>query len=299
MEVAIMARRDKNTPDEATPAESTEAPASTEAKAPEKPVDLTAFEAAVTTAVGTKADDGSLTEESVQPVQAAYRELDGTKARNAAKNRMTELMRDAMNANDIFLAKAYMALSDQLTAAKASSEPKAPADPTEAYVQRATILGLATALVESTAGEGVDVTAAQVNVEKNVGEATGSAQAYLAWVNGDEATRGDEPEATPVVKAAVKLAQGKAARVGTGRSGGTFDGPRRDIGKHITSAFSGVESGAFLTVAQIRSAKSDEYGDNPPSAGAISARLFPSSGNCTVEGITPGMKDGIRGATKA
>lgn len=270
-------------------------------KAEEKPIDLTSFEAAVSTSVTSRdGSTGDLTDEAVGPVQAAYRELDGQKARNAAKNRMTDLMRDAMNSNDIALAKAYMKLSDNLTAAKSSGEPKAPADPTEAFVQRATILSLAQSLVAGSVPEGVDLEQANVQVEKAVGESEASAQAYLAWsVNTDE-NKGDEPEASAVVKAAVKLAQGKAARVGGSGTRAAFTGERRDIGKHISNAFSAVESGTFLTVAQIRSAKSDEYGDTPPSAGAISARLFPQSGNCTVEGITPGTNDkGNRGATKA
>ena len=66
-----------------------------------------------------------------------------------------------------------------------------------------------------------------------------------------------------------------------------FTGERRDIGVHISAAFANKEAGDFLTVSQIRAARSDEYGDNSPSAGAISARLFPKSGKFTVDGIKP------------
>ncbi|MBN1091957.1 DUF262 domain-containing protein [Blastococcus sp. TML/M2B] len=74
---------------------------------------------------------------------------------------------------------------------------------------------------------------------------------------------------------------------------------RRDIGAHIVSAFAGLPEGAFLTVREIRAHRSDEYGDEFPSAGAISARLFPSSGRCTVPGVEPGENErGVRGARR-
>ncbi|WP_409332795.1 DUF262 domain-containing protein [Trujillonella humicola] len=74
---------------------------------------------------------------------------------------------------------------------------------------------------------------------------------------------------------------------------------RRDIGAHIASAFEGLPDGAFLTVREIRAHRSDEYGDEFPSAGAISARLFPSSGRCTVPGVEPGADErGVRGARR-
>ncbi|MEU4477743.1 DUF262 domain-containing protein [Micromonospora sp. NPDC023966] len=75
---------------------------------------------------------------------------------------------------------------------------------------------------------------------------------------------------------------------------------RRDIGAHIVSAFFGLAPGSFLTINEIRRHRSDEYGDEFPSAGAIHARLFPSSGRCTVPGVEPGTNErGLRGARKA
>ncbi|MFC8616587.1 DUF262 domain-containing protein [Micromonospora purpureochromogenes] len=75
---------------------------------------------------------------------------------------------------------------------------------------------------------------------------------------------------------------------------------RRDIGAHIISAFTSLAPGVFLTINQIRNHRSDEYGDEFPSAGAISARLFPLTGRCTVPGVEPGVNErGVRGARKA
>jgi hypothetical protein len=177
---------------------------------------------------------------------------------------------------------------------------KAPADPTEAFVQAEATLRLATEL--HAPGEGV-----AENHEEKVVEAIDSsreqATAYLAWLKSDAEDKGDEPEVTALVKNAVKLAVGKAAKVGgrvSGGGGSTFTGERRDIAKHIGEAFAGEPEGKFLSVAEIRNFKSAEYGDSQPSAGAISARLFPDSGKCTVEGVIPGTSDkGHKGATKA
>lgn len=74
---------------------------------------------------------------------------------------------------------------------------------------------------------------------------------------------------------------------------------RRDIGQHILHVFVDLPGGAFRTVSQIRNAPSPEYPDSPPSAGAISARLFPASGGeTTVPGVIGTTRDGLRGALK-
>lgn len=74
--------------------------------------------------------------------------------------------------------------------------------------------------------------------------------------------------------------------------------PRRDIGAHIVNAFANKPPGTFLTINQIRTTSSPEYGDELPSAGAISARLFPSSGATTVPGVTAETRDGRKGARR-
>ena len=268
-----------------------------EAKPAEAPIDLTAFTEKVEAAVtGRDEASGDPSEELILAAQTEYRNLDGLKAKNAAKKLVEEKMREAMNSRDILAARAYMMVSDNLTAgASGSKGSSTPADPKEAFTQRVQALLLAQTLLADQAPEGITFGEVAVTDEQ-----TDAARALLAYEQNESEDKGDAPEATQVVKAAVKLATGKAARVGgSGRSGGTFTGERKDIGKHIAEAFAEVEGGTFLTIAQIRSHKSEEYGDNPPSAGAISARLFPQSGKCTVEGVEPGQNsDGRKGATK-
>lgn len=74
---------------------------------------------------------------------------------------------------------------------------------------------------------------------------------------------------------------------------------RRDIGAHIVHAFRDLPSGTFLTIQQIRNTPSPEYGNEAPSAGAISARLFPSTGSrTTVPDVVAERENGVRGARK-
>jgi hypothetical protein len=74
---------------------------------------------------------------------------------------------------------------------------------------------------------------------------------------------------------------------------------RRDIGRHIEHVFSSVAPGEFLTVAEIRRRPSPEYPDNPPSGGAITARLFPAGRTTTVPGVRPEVRAGVRGASRS
>ncbi|ETT28833.1 protein of unknown function DUF262 [Rhodococcus rhodochrous ATCC 21198] len=75
---------------------------------------------------------------------------------------------------------------------------------------------------------------------------------------------------------------------------------RRDIGQHIVNAFADLEVGDFLTIGEIRKTPSPQYPVHDlPSAGAISARLFPGNGGrTTVPGVVGVIAGGRRGARK-
>lgn len=73
---------------------------------------------------------------------------------------------------------------------------------------------------------------------------------------------------------------------------------RKDIAKHIAEAFEGLPTGSLLTISQIRAHPSREYGGAIPSAGAITFRLFPPSGQVTLTGVVPAQREGVRGAIK-
>lgn len=269
-------------------------------KTPEKPIDLTEFIAAVEAAVETRDPaSGTLPDESIPPVTEAFRNLDHLKAKNAGRRHVEEAMRNALNTQDWVAARAHMQLTELAlvsATASATKAEKVPTDPKVAFTERyqSHLLAL-TVILADEAPEGVDVNSLTLTEDQVT-----QARALVAYNKNEAEDKGDAPESTPVVRNAVKLAAGKAA---AGRKPGKANGTpgiRRDVGAHIKSAFADVEAGEFLTVAQIVKHKSDEYGEDAPSAGAVSARLFPTSGKTTVEGIEPGTAaDGkIRGATK-
>lgn len=305
---------ENTTPEESTVAEtateSTEATepttdASTEAAAPaadENPVDLANFKSAIESALA-DADDttGDLPEAALAEVTKAYRELDGLKAKNAAKAYVNDQMKDAMNASNLAQARSYLQISDKgLVAAAGGSATKAPADPTENFVQRVATLTLAYQLATTSVPEGV-ADGWQDKATELTSSSFDSAKALLDWNAADPETRGEEPEASAVVRNAVKLSAGKAAKAGVSRGGGTFTGERRDVGVHILNAFEDVDEGVFLTIAEIVNKRSDEYGDAKPSPGAVSARLFPTGSresSMIAKGIQPDTRDGKKGAIK-
>lgn len=275
---------------------------------------LSGFVAAMTEAVDNRAEDtGVPPQEYMDATSKAYAELDGQKLKNAAKKVVTEAMTEAMNAGEVYKARALFEVQEKsLVASKAAQRAKAeraprkPADPTEAYVEVISTLELANELAQATVPDGVGENWAEKVAEK-VSEQRDSANAYRAWVENDDEDKGDAPEVDDIASTAAKLSLGQSARPGRPRSrkasetGTTavYNGPRRDIAKHIQEAFANEESGKFLKIAEIAKFTSTEYGDDPPSSGAISARLFPKTGKMTVEGIEAGQDENSRkGARK-
>jgi hypothetical protein len=278
----------------------TEEATSTEAPTENKEVDLSTFQAAAKEAVENSDEStGQISVEGMAKVVEQYRLIDGIKGKNKAKAWLNAQMKESMNEDSIQRARAYLQLHDGMSAGAKSATEKVPADPTEAFVQRTTVLKLANSLLLP--GDGVtDDWADKANALFE--QLKPLADEYFAWSKDTSEDKGEEPEVNPLVKAAVKLSQGKAAKVGGGKSGGsTYSGERRDIAAHITEAFADQEVGTFLTVAEIRKFRSNEYGDSPPSAGAISARLFPGGDGekNTVKGTRSDTNEkGIKGAVK-
>lgn len=264
-----------------TTAEDTSTPA-TEA-APE--FNLEPFKAAVEEArKQADAQTGEVPESALAGPNEEYRKLEGQKAKNAARNWCEEQMLASVGKLDATGARSYSEIRAGLNAGGGSSATKAPADPGLAFVQRAAAVSLAYGLVlaDKPEIEGRDLDA---EVQAMVTELNEQVQAFKAWSESTAEDKGDAPDVKPVVRQAFKLASGKAS----GRTGGgSTGGPRRDTAKHILSAFADKPVGTFMTIAEIAKHKSEEYGDDSPSQGAISARLFPST---TIEGVEPVEKD--------
>lgn len=275
-----------------------------QAKPEEKPIDLDSFIAKVNEAADGAAAGGQPTEDGIKSTQDAYQTLDGAKAKSAARGWVQAEMIRLVKSKEMERAIAITLIGEHLTEGKAKKAstgegtPKKAADPTEAYVSQRVVLDLARTLLGENKPEGVADDADDQADTKFAAE-WDSAQAYFVWVNADKESRGDEPEASDLVKTGAKLASGKKTKTTSG-GGGTstpFTGTRGDIGAHIAEAFANEPSGKFLKVADIGKFKSTAYGDRKPSPGAISSRLQP--GKSLPEGITATKQDGVLGAVKA
>lgn len=250
----------------------------------------------------------TLPEAVVSKFGEEYRKLDSgqkRQARNQITTRVQELLDDDTESmmDSILKAKSYNELMNETKRSAAPTSRAAAAaakvDPTEAYVDQ--YLGLALATMALPKPEGFDEEKAAQSIHKLVGayndpesDEAKKFQAYLAWSrNADTENRGDEPEVPEYVKRSVKIAEGKAGGRGrrTGSSGTRAPrqsgGPQGNIETHVKEALAGREVGEVVSIADIAKFVSSEYGeDKRPSAGAISARLFPSSGGpCTIENV--------------
>lgn len=281
-----------------------EAPEATTDEATEAPLDISNFQSVVESALS-EADEstGDIPVANISAVTEAYRELDGIKPKNAAKNYVEEQLKLAVDDMDIQKARSYSKLRDNLKAGGSSKSgggsKKAPADPKVAFVSKLAAHQIAMRLVQADVPEGLDLDACLTEADTLATELAEQVEAQTAYLNlsDDDRAEAEKPDTTAVVRTAFKLAAGKAS--GGGRTSGG-SGVRRDTAVHIEQVFADLEPGTFLKVSEIAKAKSAEYGDDEPSQGAISARLFPSSGNCTVPGVEPVEKtdDNPRGARK-
>lgn len=299
-------------PAEGQPAEGTES-ADGDAAKPEEPKGpsqaelFTAFEESVAAALAHEGRDeatGTLPEEAIGPVKLAYAPLNPnnkTKARDLLQTRMTAHMTGTEEGieQDYQMAKSVLDLLNNLKTQpqRAAAITKEPVDPTEDHVARVVAYVFAANFLPVPEGVKPDW---NDKVNAKIQELQGQVQEYRTWIHEnagkEEADRTKAPEVSPIVLTAVGIANGRSAGTRTRKPKGEggapraprpSDGVRRDIGAHISSAFANVAAGTFLTIGEIVNHKSEEYGDEKPSQGAIAARLFPKSGNCTIEGIRP------------
>lgn len=285
-----------------------EAPEATEATAEDKSAETLAAFISAADAVAAEADEnGHLTPDQLSPAVIAYRAIEGgIKVKNQGKEHVSSSMKSALLSGPDGFAKAsaWNLIQDAILsapgkAAGGDKEPVAPVNPAKVYAERVATFRTAFALVAAEPVEGYEEFLPDENA------LAAEAKSYLDWATSTAEDKGDAPEISPVALAAAKLSLGKPAKVRKARgesvgTGAVYTGPRRDVAVHIENAFADKPSGTFLKISEIRAVPSDEYGDDAPSAGAVSARLFPASGKCTVAGVVPGKDaDGNRGATKA
>lgn len=265
--VEVETPTEENTVSENTEAVEVENTEAVEAKAPEVEADLTDFEAALEAgADSADPETGNPSEEAVANLNKAYQSIPNVKGKNRARQIVEDKMKHALvEENDMTKAKAFVALRERLVSGSSSS-PKAPADPTKAFAAKVAALVLAKDLIQTDIPEGVsdDWTA---KVTEALEEAKGQVADYKAWIADTDPEKGDA-KAGPVVRAAFKLIDHGPIRV-------PFTGTRRSVVTHMEQAFADVEPGTFMKVSELTKVKTKEYGDDSPSAGALSSRLFP------------------------
>lgn len=273
---------------------------------------------------GELADNGELTPEDSKALRNAYAELPPVPGKSFARGYAEEQTRNALSdTTDAEAAFRVAQMWSKISKDQKQDAPKARVQraakpkvtPTELAVDKLAMLKLAVSWFEANP-DAVVGDADDAPVEDNFAEQADDKvedlnemlEAYIEWLEMEVEEGEDKPEfeesfgdpVDPIVRDAAKLALQKARRARSSRSGSPHTGPRRNIGKHIEEAFGQVEVGTFLTVSEIVNLKSEEYGDDKPSSGAVANRLFPPSGSaCTIENLEPGHnEDGKQGATK-
>lgn len=255
---------------------------------------------------------GVLTTEQIEAANEAYSALPDAKAKAAARKWTEQSMLNSVRDMEQTRAMAYYTVQEKRKVSSTSTpKPVAePVDPTEDFVSRLVAYQLAFQTLASHVPDGVTVD--QETWFGMVSKQTEALQAereiYDAWYTGDKETRGEEPKVSPEVIAGAKLAYGRGGRLrkSAASSASTrkpFDGVRRNIARHIASAFADKNPGDWMSINEIVNHRSDEYGDEPPSAGAVSARLYPSGKECTLntkDGVPVGPqdRDNKKGAVK-
>lgn len=226
-------------------------------------------------------------------VTAAYVDLDRA-AKGAATRYVNAEMKAALvERKDPSEAILWSQVSSGLETPKAAKEkkprePKAPANTTEGTVEKLAALWLGYVTLQANLPEGTDAEGIDDKVNALVSASQADVDQLLAYRADESEEKGDAPEVSDIATKAVKLAfSGAGRKSGSSGTGSTYDGPRRSIGKHIAEAFADQPSGTFLPVSAIHNFVSTEYGDDKPSAGAISSAL--KSGKSLPEGITAGV----------
>lgn len=283
------------------------------AKEQELKASVAAFEQAIADVMvheDRDASNGTLPNALVETVTLAASKVTGAKNRRALLDYLLHKMQEEMKAGPtdhtaFTRAATYMHLR---TAVEGAAPPKpeifkTPVDPTQAFVGQIAAMILAPNLVPVPEEVKPDWTEKARQLAASLNEDTVK---YRTWLTTEaskpEGERAEAPKVNDVVLAAARLAVGR--RSPAGRKPGGTNAPkapkaprstsdeRGDIAAHVLNAFEGKSVGTVLTIGEIVKTPSADYpAGRPPSSGAISARLFPKSGVCTIAGIEGRTKD--------
>lgn len=263
---------------------------------------------------GRDTSTGHLSDALKEQIRTAYVALPAGSSKNSARPRVKEyierLLGEAIEAMDTPAARTMFQIKNECLTARGSTSPsvaKVEVSPTEAHIARVVAMYLAPYLIP--VPDGLDEGWAKT-ANTRAEELAGQVQGYATWLHADPDTRGDEPEVADEVKAAGRIATGKATRAvrakkdgesGTTstRTGAGYSGPKRDIAKHVNEFFDSKDAGYVALLGEIAKFQSNEYGDDRPSPGAISARIWPTNGGpSTLAGIEQVTREGKKAARR-
>jgi hypothetical protein len=177
----------------------------------ETPVDLSKFNDAVSDAIS----DGAPSKDDVKSVRQAYGELEPRRGKSAARARLDDDIREAVESGNVLGAQSLYALKDAIAKSgglKGGRTAAAPKNPTEAQVARVLAIQLGYALAFTIVPEGVDPDwKDQVKADSTL---EAQAKEYRTWLeNGQE---GEEPSVPESAKAGARISLGRAPK-GQGR----------------------------------------------------------------------------------
>ena len=265
---------------------STDADAETEGEDEDEEIDLSALNAVLSEILAGDISDPEQVD--FAPVVTAYNAL-SRKGKSQATREMRERSQGLLEDGDFDQARTLLLAGKATKAAKPKGEtrPRTPADITTPVVEKLVTFQLAYGAVAGNLPDGIAADW-QDRVKALFEAAQGEVETYRAWLTADAETRGEAPEVSVPAMQAARLAF-KSTRKPYG--------PRHDVGKHIEQVMAAQESGAFLSEAELGSAKSEEYGDESCSTSAVTARL--NSDKPLAEGLSVIERDGKRGVVKA
>lgn len=200
----------------------------------------------------------SIFESAVNGDLAPFATADAATKR-AVRAEVERSIKDALRTKEYEVAGDLQDTLDALLAAKITKGESAPVDYTQALADKINSFQVATLMLATFGapdGSAVDM------------------ERLLTLID-------EEPASLDATLAGIALAESvKITRTVRSES-------RVDLAAHVAEVISAHESGTFLKISEVAKVSTEAAPNGLPSQGALAARLFPTSGDCTLAGVEP------------